>query len=437
MKTGRWFFLVVLFLTFSIFSNRGAATAQTPSGGIYYIKAEGVINPVMAEFLTGGLRRAEEEKAEAYVIQLDTPGGLDLSMREIIKAILSSDVPVVVYVAPAGSRAASAGVFITYAANVAAMAPGTNIGSAHPVSMGAQMDAEMKKKVENDAVAYIRGIALKRRRNADWAEKAVRQSVNITAEEALKLNVIDILAKDRATLFASLDGRKVVTASGTRTLHTAHAAIEEVEMGWRSRVLSVISNPNVAYILMMVGLLGIYFELSNPGAVLPGVIGAICLVLAFYSFQTLPVNYAGLLLIILGIVFFVIEVWVVSYGLLAVAGIVSLMLGSMMIFNSPLPFMRLSVWVMLPAVLFMTAFILWALYHAVSLHRRKPVSGSEQLAGEVGVAEEELVPGVRGRVSIEGEYWNVVSDAPVEKGGRVRVVAVEGLLLRVTRAEKP
>ncbi|MDP2688947.1 MAG: nodulation protein NfeD, partial [Deltaproteobacteria bacterium] len=310
-----------------------------------------------------------------------------------------------------------------------------NIGSAHPVAMGGgQMDEEMKAKVENDAVAYIRGIALKRGRNADWGEEAVRKSVNITAEEALKKNVIDILAKDRDELIGRLDGRKVELAAGPRVLSTKGALIVEVGMNWRFRILSAISDPNVAYILMMIGLLGIYFELSNPGAVFPGVIGAVCLVLAFYAFQTLPVNYAGLLLIALSVIFFILEVWVVSFGLLTIAGVVSLILGSLMLFDSPLPFMQVSIWVILPAVVLMTAFILWAMYHAVRIHRRAPVSGAELLLSEEGVAEDDLSPGIEGRISIEGEYWRAISDTPVEKGGKVKVTKVSGLLLKVTKA---
>ncbi|MFQ5354003.1 MAG: nodulation protein NfeD, partial [Thermodesulfobacteriota bacterium] len=313
---------------------RAAAT-----GKVYYLRAEGVINPVMAEYINGGILRAEEEKAQAIIIELDTPGGLDLSMREIIKAELGSSVPVVVYVAPAGSRAASAGVFITMAAHVAAMAPGTNIGSAHPVAMGGtKMDETMLKKVENDAAAYIKGIALKRKRNAEWAEDAVRKSVNVTAEEAVKLKVIDLVATDRQELLAKINNMKVQLSRGPVTLHTEGAVVEVIDMGLRERILKAISDPNVAYVLMMIGMLGLYFELSNPGTILPGVVGAISLVLAFYSLNTLDINYAGLLLIGLAVIFFIVEINVVSYGLLTMAGLVALVLGSIMLFDSPMPF---------------------------------------------------------------------------------------------------
>ena len=380
---------------------------------ILFVTLDGVVNPVMADYLDDVLKEASSKNAEAVVIQLDTPGGLDLSMREMVKDIFASEVPVVVYVAPAGSRAASAGVFITYAAGVSAMAPGTNIGSAHPVSMGGKMDETMAKKVENDAVAYIKGIASKRGRNAEWAEKAVRESVNVTAEEALKLGVIDMVASTKEELFTKLDGMLVDTASGAVTLEMRGAVVTEVEMSLRYRILNAISNPNVAYILMIIGMAGIYFELSNPGAVFPGVIGAVCLVLAFYAFQTLPINYAGLLLIGLGIIFFIVELMVVSYGLLTIAGVVSLLLGSLML---------------------MTAVILGAMYYAVKIHRRKPVSGQEEMSGAFGVASEDFGGEREGRVFIEGEYWNAVADGQIQKGDKVAVVEVKGLLLKVKKA---
>jgi membrane-bound serine protease (ClpP class) len=405
---------------------------EATEGPIHYVKVDGIVNPVMSEYIIKSLENAETDGAEAVIIQLDTPGGLDLSMRDIIKAELTSDVPVIVYVAPAGSRAASAGVFMTYAAHVAAMTPGTNIGSAHPVAMGGQeMDEEMVKKVENDAVAYIKGIAKKRNRNEKWAEDAVRESVNITAEEALELKVIDILAKDRAELIAALDGRVVELPAGERALKTKGAEIKEVEMNLRFRILRAIANPNVAYVLMMIGMLGLYFELSNPGAIFPGVIGVICLVLAFYSFQTLSVNYAGLILIVLAVVFFVLEIMVTSFGLLTMAGLVSLVLGSLMLFESPLPFMRLSLWVLLPTVVLVTAFVLFVMYYAVRVQRKKPVSGMEGLVGEVGEAVERIDP--EGKVFVEGEYWSAQSIEPIEKGDKIKVVDVKGLLLKVIK----
>ena len=401
---------------------------------VHYLHVDGIVNPVMAEFIIKSIENAAKEKAETVVIQLDTPGGLDLSMRDIVKAMLSSDVPIVVYVAPPGSRAASAGVFITYAAHIAAMAPGTNIGSAHPVAMGGEkMDETMMKKVENDAVAYIKGIATKRKRNADWAEKAVRKSVNITAEEALKLNVIDLIAQDKKALLEAIDGRKVEIISGERVLKAAKADVKDIEMGLRHRILNAITNPNVAYILMMIGLLGLYFELSNPGLILPGVVGAICLVLAFYAFQTLSVNYAGLLLIGLAVLFFIAEIKVISYGLLTVAGIVALTIGSLMLFESPLPFMRLSIWVVLPIVLTITTLFLGTMYYALRIRHKKPVSGAEGLIDEIGIANTDIEK--EGKVFIDGEYWDAWSDEPIKAVERVKVVEVVGLKLKVEKYE--
>jgi membrane-bound serine protease (ClpP class) len=289
----------------------------------------------------------------------------------------------------------------------------------------------MVQKVENDAVAYIKSIANKRGRNVEWAEEAVRESVNITAEEALELDVIDLVANSRTELIDAIDGRVVEMPVGEMTLETKGAEVVEVEMDMRSRILKAISDPNIAYILMMVGLLGLYFELSNPGVIFPGVIGAVCLVLAFYSFQTLSVNYAGLILIILAVVFFIAEIKVTSFGLLTVAGIISLVLGSLMLFESPLPFMKLSPWVVLPTVIVMSSFILGTMSFAILIHRKKPVSGMEGLLGQEGTALSKISP--EGRVLVAGEYWNAVSEEAIKKGEKVKVVGVKGLLIKVVR----
>lgn len=426
------FFLAALILIPAAFlpARAGART-------IHYVVVEGIVNPVQAEFIIKSIKRASDESAEAVVLQIDTPGGLDLSMRDIVKAILASEVPIVVYVAPAGSRAASAGVFITYAAHAAAMSPGTNIGSAHPVMMGAggseKMDDEMKKKIENDAVAYLQGIAGKRGRNAEWAEQAVRQSVNITAEEALRLGVIDILAPSRDELFKKLDGRHIETAGGVRVLRTKDADVKEIEMNLRYRLLSVITNPNVAYVLMMIGLAGLYFELSNPGLILPGVVGAVSLVLAFYAFQTLPINYAGLLLIALGVFFFVLEIKIVSYGLLSIAGVISLVLGSMLLFDTTLPFMKVSFPVMLPMILFVAGILVFTMYWAARIHKRRPVSGAEGFKDKIGKAVTDI-GAAEGKVFVEGEYWNAVSDAPIKEGESIKVVSLNEMTLKVIKA---
>jgi len=401
---------------------------------IYYVRAEGIINPVMAEYLISNIKKAESDKASALIIELDTPGGLDLSMREIIKTELSSTVPIVVYVAPSGSRAASAGVFITYAAHIAAMAPGTNIGSAHPVAMGGgKMDKTMLKKVENDAAAYIKGIAVKRKRNAKWAEKAVRESVNVTAEEALGLGVINILAKDKGELIKKINGMKVELLAGPAVVNTSGSKVLIIEMGLRERILKAISDPNVAYVLMMIGIMGLYFELSNPGSILPGVVGAISLILAFYALHTLNINYAGLLLIGMALIFFIVEINVVSYGLLTLAGLVSLVLGSIMLFDSPLPFMRLSLWVMMPGVLFMTGLVAFTMRMALTMRKKRSISGAEGIIGAEGRAIEALGPNSRGRVFVEGEYWDATTQGEIKKDEAVVVTEIKGLLLTVKK----
>jgi len=287
--------------------------------------------------------------------------------------MMKSDVPVIVYVSPGGARAASAGALITIAADIAAMAPGTNIGAAHPVSLGGgKMDDEMAEKVENDAAAYAKSIATKRNRNKEWAVQAVRESVSITETEALKKNVIDLIASDLDDLLSQIDGREIKTSVGVKKLATKNIALDRTEMGFREKVLDTISNPNISYILMMIGLLGLYFELSNPGAIFPGVIGGICLILAFFSFQTLPVNYAGILLIIMALVLFILEIKVTSFGMLTVGGIISLTLGSLMLFDSPEPFLKVSLEFIFPVVTVTSTFFILAIYLAVKAQRRKP-----------------------------------------------------------------
>ena len=418
-------------------SGAEVSAATAPRGPVYYVKVDGVVNPVMSEYLIKSFDAAAAEGAEVVIVQLDTPGGLDLSMRDIIKAMLAADVPIVIYVAPSGSRAASAGVFMIYASHIAAMAPGTNTGSAHPVAMGGgEMDETMMTKVENDAVAYIRGIAKKKGRNVEWAEAAVRESVNITAEEALKKGVIEIVVDSRAELIAALDGRVVDLASGERTLHTKGAEIKEVEMNLRFRILKALANPNVAYVLMMIGMVGLYFELSNPGVILPGVLGSICLILAFYAMQTLSVNYAGLALIILAIIFFIAEVLVVSFGLFTIAGVIAFVLGSIMLFDSPIEAMRLSLWVVIPAAVVMAVFMVGALYLIIRLGKRRMVSGNEGLIGQVVIVEDDSDAAGKGaRVFIEGEHWSAVSAGPIKRGEKVRVLSVAGLVVTVEKAE--
>ncbi|HEY1339965.1 MAG TPA: nodulation protein NfeD, partial [Bryobacteraceae bacterium] len=368
---------------------------------------DGVINPVAAEYLHDALTFAEVNGAQALMISLNTPGGLDSSMRLIIKDITGATVPVVVYVSPSSGRAASAGVFITMAAHVAAMAPGTNIGAAHPVNMGGgEMDRTMQEKIENDAVAYIKSIAQQRGRNAAWAEDAVRKSVSVTEREAVKLNVIDLIADDPASLLKQLEGRRVQLPSGPKMLKTAGAALREFPMGLRLEWLKAVSDPNIAYLLMTIGTIGIIAELYSPGAILPGIVGAISLILAFYAFQSLPVNYAGMLLFLLGIVFFVLEATVTSYGLLAIGGVIAMLMGSVMLIKSDAEFFQISWAVILPVVSLASAFTLLVIGTGVKALRRRPVTGREEMVGLIGIAKTALAPD--GQLAVRGELWEAV-----------------------------
>lgn len=396
---------------------------------IMVIKASGVVNPVMSEFISKSIDRAIEEGTELLIIELDTPGGLDTSMRSIVKKIIISDIPIVVYVSPSGARAASAGVFITISAHIAVMAPGTNIGAAHPVGVGGKRDKTMAEKVVNDAAAYIKSLAEKRGRNAEWAEEAVRKSVSITEKEALKLNVIDLIAPDIKTLLQEIDQKVVETPAGKLTLKTKNVKVRYKEMSLRYKILDLISDPNVAYILMLLGFYGIFFELTNPGAIFPGVFGAIALILALYSFQTLPVNYAGLLLIIFGIFLFILEIKVTSFGLLTIGGIISMIIGSLMLFESPLPFFKVSLKVILPAVILTAVFFTLTITLAVRAYRRRPATGSEGLVGLEGVARSDIDK--EGMVFVHGEIWHAWSDEPIKKGQKIIVDKVERLKLKV------
>ncbi len=392
------------------------------------IELEGTINPGIAQFVTRGIKQAETSKHTMVIIRLDTPGGLDPSMRSIVKAILNAQLPVVVYVAPRGARAASAGVMITIAAHVAAMAPQTNIGAAHPVTAGGkEISKTMSEKVVNDMVAYARGIAKERGRNADWVEKAIRESVSITGDVAVKNNVVDVVARDIDELLGLLDGREIVLDKGKVTLGTKGLQLVYFTPGWRDRVLNTISNPNIAYILMMIGLAGIYFELAHPGAIFPGVIGAISLILAFFSFQTLPVNYAGLLLIALAIIFFIAEIKVQSYGLLSLAGLISLILGSVMLFEN----VRVSLKLMMPTIVLIGGFFVAIAFLAFRAYRRTPKGGMEGLLGEIGVVEERIDP--VGLIFAHGEHWKATSEEVAEEGEKVRIIGSRGLELIVKK----
>ncbi len=410
-----------------------AAPASAAPAPVATVVIDGVISPVTLRLIESALTRAKAGGAQALVIQLDTPGGLERSMRAICQRLLNAEIPVVVWVGPTGARAASAGVFITMAAHVAAMAPATNIGAAHPVSVGGSMDKESMRKVENDAAAFIRTIAIERGRNAEWGEKAVRQSVSVTEREAVRLKVVDFIADSIPDLLTKLDGRTVKTSQGPVTLATREAVAKPIEIGFRDRVLAVITDPNVAYVLMMLGTLGLIFELSTPGAVLPGVIGGISLILAFFAFQSLPINFAGLLLILFAIVLFIAEVNVTSHGVLAIGGIVAMALGSLMLYDAPEVGFRVSWRVIVPTVALTAAFFLFALTLGVRALRRRPLLGVSGLVGQTGVARGALAP--EGQVSVHGELWRAVADRPLADGTPVTVVDVQGLTLRVVGSD--
>ena len=420
----------LLLFVLSIILVSGMAKASQ----VLIARVESAVSPASAKFIVQAVERAQKDQAECLIIEMDTPGGLDQSMRQVIKSIMASRVPVIVFVAPQGSRAASAGAFITLSSHLAAMAPGTSIGAAHPVSIGqsGQMDSTMSGKVTNDAAAYIRSIAEKRGRNIAWADSAVRHSVSLSETEALKRKVIDLIAPNTSALLDSLDGRKIVMDRDTVTLSTRSARVVTMTMNWRDRLLAVISDPNLAYIFFMLGLLGLYFEFSNPGAVLPGVVGAISLILAFFAFQTLSVNYAGMLLILLSIVLFIIDVKAATHGVLTTGGIVAMFMGSVMLFNSPDPALRASLQVIIPVVAVTAAFFIIGVWLSIKTLRTKPFSGDQGLLGQEGDARTKVNKD-GGSVFVEGTHWSAWSETEITEGSKVKVVATKGMVLKVEK----
>ncbi len=398
------------------------------------ISVDASINPSSAEYVNSGINRARELNAECLIIKLNTPGGLLKSTRVIVTDILDSEIPVVVFVYPGGSQAASAGVFITLAGHIAAMAPGTNIGAAHPVSMQGEQDSIMNEKATNDAAAFIRTISEKRNRNVEWAEDAVRKSLSITETEALKERVIDTIAISIQDLLEKIHGKEISLASGEKVLDTKNAEVINIDMNFKQKILSLLSDPNIAYILFMIGLYGIMFELYNPGAIFPGVIGGISLILAFYSLHTLPVNYAGLALIIFAVILFIAEIKVVSYGLLTVGGVISLILGSIMLIDteSTLEVFKISWKVILVIVLITTAFFMFAIGFGIKAQSRKPTTGVEGIIGEIGETISNLEPA--GQIRVHGELWNAESlDGFISQGTKVKVAQISNLKLKVRK----
>ncbi len=401
------------------------------SNEVYLGEMSGVISPASSAYILRAISIAEEKNGMCLIIKLDTPGGLDESMREITKRILNAKVPVVIYVAPRGARAASAGVFILYASHIAAMAPGTNIGAAHPVGMGGEkIDTVMASKVTNDAVAYLQSLAKARNRNIEWAEKAVRQSASIDDETALKIGVCEVIADDEDDLINKLDGKEVRILDETIKLNTKSAPLKKISMSLREKLLLILTNPNIAYILLLLGIYGLFFELQNPGMIFPGVVGGICLILGFYALHLLPVNYAGLALILLSAIFFILEIYITSHGLLSVGGVISLIVGSLILFESDLPFLRVSWEVIMVVVIIIIVFVGLLLFLGIKAQFRKPAAGKEGLIGEQGITRTE-VNSEGGTVFVHGELWNAVSDTPIKKGAKIKVIGSQGMILKV------
>jgi membrane-bound serine protease (ClpP class) len=425
------------FLPFFLLVATSAAAQQAPAVEeperpvVFHAQVRSIIQPVVAEFLKDGLVEADAAGATAFVVELDTPGGLLTSTREISTAMLGATTPVVVYVAPSGAQAASAGFFLLMAADVAGMAPGTNTGAAHPVAgEGKDIEGHLGEKAEQDAAATIRSLAERNGRDAKLAEAAVIESRSFTEREALEAGLVDFVAEDLTALLEELDGREVPGLKGeTRVVHTTDAEVRRLEMTIFQRLLSAIAHPNIAYILLTLGGLGLYFELSTPGAVLPGVLGAICLLLAFFALSVLPVNAAGIALLILAALLFIAEIKVTSYGLLTIGGIIALVLGSSMLFDSPDPAIRVSVSVIASVAVFTALLVGVLLTLVVRTHRTQVATGAEGMIAKQAVARTELAP--RGKVFVHGELWDAVSEVPASAGQRVEVVAVEGMTLRV------
>ena len=430
---------ILLFMALFIFAMSAVVNAQEANPRIEVLTVKGTINPVLTDYIERGVEEAENNRAELLIIEMDTPGGLDTAMRDIIQAIVNARIPVVVYVSPSGARAASAGVFITMAAHVAVMAPNTAIGAAHPVALGSEgeaaMSETMKEKILNDASAYIRSIAEAHGRNMEWAERAVRESASATEKEALEFNVIDMIAPDLETLVAQLDGVKVTMLGGNEiTLQTRDATIHRNEMRLVEDFLYTIADPNIAYLLMSLATLGIMVEIFNPGLIFPGVVGGISLLLAFYSLGVLPVNWAGLLLIVLAMALFIAEVFTTTFGLLTGGGIVALVIGSLILFQGASPLFQVDPWLIAGVTITITLAFVFVINRAIIAHRRQAKTGREELLGKTAMVKVTLKPS--GMVFFKGERWEAISDTgPVEAGEEVVITSVDGLTLHVTKKQ--
>ena len=412
------------------------APAPDAAAEIPIIELDGVVHAVSAEHVVAAIDAADAAGAPMVILRLDTPGGFDVSMRKIIDKMLNCKTPVVVFVGPSGARAASAGFLITIVADVAAMAPGTNIGAAHPVSGMGEMNEVTAEKAAQDAAAYIRSKAERRGRNVEMAEKAVTESKAFTDSEALELKLVDLVVQDVPALIEALEGREIERFDGTKvTLDLAGHVTRVVEMSWREAVLSTIARPEVLFLLLLGALAGLGTEISHPGLLFPGVLGTVCLILFLFATQIIPINWAGVLLILLALSLFVAEIKVTSYGLLTVGGMISMVLGAMMLVDAPTPELRISLSTLLPAVAAMTAWTLFVVKLVVDAQRRRATTGRSGMLGQLGVAQTDLGPGVEGWVRVQGERWRAAADTTVTSGERVKVAQVEGLRLKVRKEE--
>jgi len=433
MKSKLLLFILIIISIFFCLSQKDIAQSQL---AIYLLQLNGMINPITAQYVIQGIEEAERANAEFLILQLDTPGGLDTSMRDIVKKMLNSTIPIVVYVYPSGGRAASAGVFITLASNIAVMAPGTNIGAAHPVALGeGAIDETMKAKMENDAAAYIKAIAEKRGRNIQWAEKAVRESASLTEQEAIENGVIEFIAQDLNELIEIIDGVRVHINGESRLLLTKGREIITLKMTFKDLFLHSLTNPNIAYILLFIGIYGILGEFSHPGSFFPGIVGGISLILAFVAFQSIPINYGGLLLIIFGVVLFIIEIFTPTFGLLTAGGITSLILGSFMLSKASVPFLRISLSLIISMSLVTAAFFIFALSKGIRIQWKKPITGREGLLGTTGITKTDLNP--EGIILVQGERWQALTRGEtIKEGEEVEVLAIDGLTLMVKKYER-
>ncbi len=444
MRTAHFFIPMLFILAGALLIPVSANNADRP---VFQLSINDTIGPATDDYVGRAIESATLQQASLIVIQMDTPGGLDTAMRSIIKNITNSSVPIVVYVAPSGARAASAGTYILYASHIAAMAPGTNLGAATPVQMGGisppgipkgkdktgkpspDNKTAMQRKIINDAVAYIRGLAQLRGRNEKWAEKAVREGVSLPAADALKINVIDILATSTVDLLKQIDGRVVVIQGKKQRLKTAGLTVHEINPDWRSRLLSVITNPNIAYILMLIGIYGLVLEFYNPGSIVPGTVGAICLLLALYSFQLLPINYAGMALILLGIALMIGEAFEPSFGMLGIGGVTSFVIGSIILIDTDVPGFGIDISVIATFAVASVFLLVFVVGLAVKARKRPVVSGAEELIGREALVLEDFEQ--QGKVNIHSENWNAFCDSPLLKGQHVKVIGIDGLTLQV------